>query len=139
MAFLRHDGPHSNDVVLFDGEGGTHVKGPSTRVAQHPGGNSSFSFGWTDPQKENKAPAATGRRKIQADVTGKPGSAPQAPIVASPAPVQAPAYHQQQQASPYQPPAQEYNALFCNEGSQVRTRPARKVVAPPGGASSIIF
>jgi hypothetical protein len=50
------------------------------------------------------------------------------------APVQ-PMMKQQQQ--PVQQQGQQSYSLFCNEGSQLRNRPAKKVLQPPGGTSSI--
>jgi hypothetical protein len=41
------------------------------------------------------------------------------------------------QQQPVQQQGQQSYSLFCNEGSQLRNRPAKKVLQPPGGASSI--
>eukprot|EP01004_Peranema_trichophorum_P010860 NODE_9691_length_571_cov_82.787946_g9054_i0.p1 GENE.NODE_9691_length_571_cov_82.787946_g9054_i0~~NODE_9691_length_571_cov_82.787946_g9054_i0.p1 ORF type:complete len:130 (-),score=21.58 NODE_9691_length_571_cov_82.787946_g9054_i0:138-527(-) len=129
MSFLRHDMPNDpKDAILFDREGGTHVKGRSTRVSQQPGGNSSLSLGFGNFGKENEPPQRRGRAAVI------PPSDP--PRTVEPEPVKPPP---PKMSEPSVSPSKDYTPLWCNEGSQVRTRPARKVVQPPGGASSIIF
>eukprot|EP00667_Euglena_gracilis_P021133 EG_transcript_23055 len=130
MAFLRQDQPPVDNAVLFDCEGGTHVSRRSTRVTAAPGGNSSISF------SDGSHTAAPQRRSQRAP---------------APAPEPAPPPQQVHAPPPTAPPADPpvgggggggvpgYTALFCSEGDQVRNRPTRRAVQPPGGASSIKF
>lgn len=96
---------------------------PSSRVLAHPGGNSQISFNWA----ENEAPVAP-----------KPVLAPEP--VAAPEPtvegVVAPASQEPSGAAinNYGRPAGQQNV-----GNFITDRPSSKVLAPPGGGSSVSF
>jgi len=95
---------------------------PSSRVLAQPGGNSSFSLGWGQPEptQQRAAPVA------------KENTAPAQPTNVPP---------------PQQPVkvtgATSSNAWASNSsqnsGNMISDRPTSRVLAPPGGKSSITF
>eukprot|EP01012_Entosiphon_sulcatum_P050302 TRINITY_DN690_c0_g1_i1.p2 TRINITY_DN690_c0_g1~~TRINITY_DN690_c0_g1_i1.p2 ORF type:complete len:147 (-),score=11.27 TRINITY_DN690_c0_g1_i1:158-574(-) len=138
MAFLRHDGAGSpQDAVLIDREGGTHVKGRVYRINQQPGGNSTLSL--SDGSRESPFIAAPNRvPRAENKENSFPPKQPTAPAPVAQEPIAKPA-PAIREASPANGPPAQYTTLLCTEGGQLRNRPARKVVQPPGGASSIVF
>jgi len=119
--------------ALYCSEGNQHVKRPSSRVTQPPGGASSIVFG-------DHTPAEPIKRR-------QPHPAPEKPkeVLVNTTNLAAHQQQQQQQQQQYQQSnvesssgqRQGYDTLLCTEGNQLRTRPAKKILQPPGGSSSI--
>jgi len=94
---------------------------PSSRVLQQPGGASQISFNWA----ENEAPAA-------------PAQVAPEPVVAAPEPAVEGVVAPKEAASAS--PGNNYaRPGGQNTGNFITDRPSSKVLAPPGGGSSISF
>ncbi|KAJ9473269.1 Protein SPIRAL1-like 2 [Diplonema papillatum] len=111
---------------------------PSTRVHAHPGGNSSFSLGWGEPEPQKKAaPMQPAMQPVMQH--GKENAAPAMPANVVP----------QQQPEPQKGQAPQGNNRISsnawasnasqNCGNVISDRPSTRIHAPPGGKSSITF
>eukprot|EP01060_Flectonema_neradi_P031173 TRINITY_DN4660_c0_g1_i1.p1 TRINITY_DN4660_c0_g1~~TRINITY_DN4660_c0_g1_i1.p1 ORF type:complete len:124 (+),score=27.10 TRINITY_DN4660_c0_g1_i1:67-438(+) len=105
----------------------------STRVHAAPGGNSSFSLGWSEPEQAVQRPAAPVQVPVQAPAVEE------AKENFQPAPLNVPA----EQVKATGAIKQSSNAWASNQsqncGNVLSERPTTRIHAPPGGKSSICF
>lgn len=138
------DNNRTHSGGLYCSEGSTHVSRPSIKVKQTPGGNSSWNFlsmnqvDDSKPAKPHfahhviKSPPKTHQKHAQSKTVQQEAKE----NVAQQQQQQQP---QQQQQTNSNNNANWNNALFCNEGSQVRGRPSVRVRQPCGGNTSWNF
>jgi hypothetical protein len=106
---------------LYCSEGSTHVSRPSVRVAQPPGGGQTGGWlnGYSDDQKPVEKPVSREQNRQQ-----EPVETNERQSVRTNRSNESSFSLAQDQAPP---PKQEYNALYCTEGNQVRNRPSVRV------------
>eukprot|EP01060_Flectonema_neradi_P031815 TRINITY_DN4929_c0_g1_i1.p1 TRINITY_DN4929_c0_g1~~TRINITY_DN4929_c0_g1_i1.p1 ORF type:complete len:116 (+),score=9.17 TRINITY_DN4929_c0_g1_i1:49-396(+) len=99
----------------------------STRVVASPGGDSTFSLGWGEPEPQKPAKAVATPPQ-QVPVSTAADAAP----VGQAAPVTAPRRTSQS--------SNAWASNACqNSGNVISDRPTTRIHAPPGGKSSICF
>lgn len=134
MSFLHHNENKTNEAgALYCTEGNQVRNCRAVKVANPPGGRQSFNIfsGYEpEPAQQQSQRRLAPRNNDAGGVTGKiTGAAVPSQQVAS--------EHVSRGQSGQQSQPAPQSALFCSEGSQVRSCRSVKVANPPGGKSSL--